>query len=362
MTIRYVWLAMLLWHGGICAFSWFKQDRAAYAAQQESWDSAKSLLKELVRDNPDDPSLVYDAGVSSYKLGEIAQARGYFQQAAASPKADPNLKEQSLFNLGNTYMNDEEYKQAIEAYEQALKINPDNERTKHNKKIAEEKQRQKEQQQKQDEKKNDQDKKDDQDKKNPDRPEPDEGNKDQDQNQDQDKQDQNQQDQNKDQKDKGSQDKGDQDKQQKQDEGKDQQGNESPDEKEGKQDKQKGGNQGQDKKQKKEQKKSDAGDQDQGDQEKKQKEESDSGKSEKQKDKQEKKQQGSQEGKSDKKGQGAQAAGAEKEGEDPAFKNMKPQLARMLQAQESSDAQLQKQLIKAQVGNQMGARDGENCW
>ena len=242
MMIRYMVLSMLLWHGGICAFNWFKHDRAAYAAQQESWDEAKSLLKELVRDNPDDPTMLYDAGVSSYKLGEIAQARGYFEQAAASPKADSTLKEQSFFNVGNTHMKDEAYDKAIEAYENALKINPDNERTKHNKKIAEEKKRQQEQQDKQDQnKKNDQNKddkkdqqnkdqnKDDQDKQNQEN----EQNK-QDQNKDnQDKQDQkkdqgqdNKQDQKPDQgqddKDKGDQDRGDQDKQQK-DQGKDKQ-------------------------------------------------------------------------------------------------------------------------------------------
>jgi len=366
MMVWYLWiLLMLLWHEGIYAFSWFKQDRAAYAAQQESWDTAKSLLNELVRDNPDDPSLLYDAGVSSYKLGEIQQARSYFQQVADSKNAQPDLKEQSFFNLGNTYMKDEQFKEAIEAYDGALKINPKNERALHNKKIAEEKLRQKEQDQNKKDQKQDkqQNNKDDQknDQKDSGHPEPDEGSGD-----DQQSQDQNQQSQGNDKKDKGSQGSGDNKDQQDQDQSqKGDNKNESSQKDQGKEQESAGDKSKEQEQQKgskkpepqKEEKPSDGGKQ-----EKKEQEEKKSGSSKADEKKKEKKQEAAQENKGNGKGQKAQAAAAEKEGEDPTFKNINPQLARMLQAQEASDAQLQKQLIRAQVSNEMGARDGENCW
>lgn len=366
MMIRYILFVLFIWHDGMWAFSWFKHDRAAYAAQQESWDTSKALLKELVRDNPDDPSLLYDAGVSSYKLGEIAQARGYFQQAASSSNANQNLKEQSFFNLGNTYMHDEQYKQAIEAYDQALAINSDNERAKHNKKIAEEKLRQQQQQQEQ---KQDQNKKDQQQDQNKEQNQ--DKNKD-----DQNKQDQNdqKQDQNKDQSDQSKQEQ----KQQPEQQSKEQQ-SQSQEKQQEQEQKQNNGSQGSDDKNQQkqgqeeqqqgnkspEQKDSEGQKQESGAEQKKQEkqEEAKTG-AEKKQEKKEGKQKGAQEEKSDDKGkQKAQAAAAsEKDSEDQTFQHMKPQLARMLQAQESSDAQLQKQLIRAQVNNQMGARDGENCW
>lgn len=365
--IKYLWVVMLLWHEGTYTFNWFKYDRAAYAAQHESWDTAESLLKELVRDNPDDSSLVYDAGVSAYKSGEMAQARGYFKQVADSKQVDPALKEQSLFNLGNTYMRDEEYAQAIEAYKSALEINPQDERALHNKKIAEEKLRQKEQQQKQDQKK---------DQKQQDKNKKEDNKKDQQKNQ----KDQQQEQQKKD-KDQSQQQK-DQSKDEQKDNDSDQSDGNKPEQKEQEQSqdgKSKDESDGDDQKsQSQDGQESSSGQQQQKEQggkqgEKPQEQESPADNGEQQKEKEQQAGAGDQGKKEEKKnaqagskeGNGtkeqAQAA-AGKEGEDPTFKNMNPQLARMLKAQESSDAQLQKQLIRAQVGNIMGGRDGENCW
>jgi tetratricopeptide (TPR) repeat protein len=151
--MRIIFFACLIFFSS-CQGEWFTYDRAIADAQRQDWSSALQRLNTKLIDQPDNPSLLYDTGVVSYKSGNYKQAQDYFKRAAQAKNIEPALQKQAYFNLGNACSALKDFKGAVDAYEQALKLDPNDERTRHNLKRARELEAQKEQkdQQKQDEK------------------------------------------------------------------------------------------------------------------------------------------------------------------------------------------------------------------
>lgn len=74
------------------------------------------------------------------------QAMQLFEQVgAACAKTDSSLAEKAFYNLGNMAYNDEDYAKSIERYKQALRLNPDNNLTRQNLRLAQLKQQQQQQ-------------------------------------------------------------------------------------------------------------------------------------------------------------------------------------------------------------------------
>ena len=87
-----------------------------------------------------DPALQYDLGVASYRLKRYQDAAKSFREAAAVPR----LRQRSYYNLGNAYVRvseeapekDDPLRQAISAYEEALRLNPADSAAKWNLELA----------------------------------------------------------------------------------------------------------------------------------------------------------------------------------------------------------------------------------
>jgi tetratricopeptide (TPR) repeat protein len=75
-----------------------------------------------------DPAIQYDLGVAQYRLKRYEDAVKSFRESAAVPR----LRQRSYYNLGNAYVRaseeapekDEPLRQAIGAYEEALRLHP----------------------------------------------------------------------------------------------------------------------------------------------------------------------------------------------------------------------------------------------
>lgn len=288
-----------------CLYPLFNYDKAVYAGQQGKWDAAHAALMPLVVDNSDDPSMLYDVGVTSYKLEDYDHARAYFDAASIHKKATVLLKEQAYFNAGNAAVKQKKLHDAVDKYEQVLAINPENERAQHNlaavKKMLEQQKQEKNEQDK-DQKKDKKEKKENKD-------------------QQKDKPDDQPEDQKGDQEDKNGQDKE-----------KDQQDNNK---KQGAQE-----SKSRDKKNGNEQ-------------ERTKKQDDLNQESEQKKQHQEKQEQSEKE-------QGQAHAG--KKAQDESFDKVDAWLASILKKREQEDAALNKQMIKASVGKQLAGHDGQNCW
>ena len=105
----------------------------------------------------------YNLGTTLYKGNYVEEAFGHLKEAA-NRSSQPDLSHKAFHNIGNVYMQKEEYDNAIEAYKQALRNDPTDEETRYNLALAKKKKEEQEQQQEQNQDQNqDQDQQDQQD-------------------------------------------------------------------------------------------------------------------------------------------------------------------------------------------------------
>ncbi|MDQ2659741.1 MAG: VWA domain-containing protein, partial [Verrucomicrobiota bacterium] len=112
--------------------------------RNEKFNEAYDRFQEALKEHPDTRAtdkIQFDAGAAAYKMKDYNKALQSFSQALLSP--DLPLQSQSHYNLGNTlYQHGEAQKadegklkdwtNALEHYEQALKIEPENKEAKEN--------------------------------------------------------------------------------------------------------------------------------------------------------------------------------------------------------------------------------------
>jgi Ca-activated chloride channel family protein len=109
---------------------------------QGQYDEALSAYQKAQAEQPDLAEL-------HYNIGNTLHRKEDYQGAAAETlpglsRADPDLRARAYYNLGNSFYRQGQFVEAIAAYEEALKLNPDDQDAKHNLELA---QRQLEQQQ-----------------------------------------------------------------------------------------------------------------------------------------------------------------------------------------------------------------------
>ena len=104
----------------------FAYDRAAHYAHMGDWNGALHQLQDLVVDNPESASMLYDAGVAAFHTGDTGSARTYFERAS-SCAYDCALQEKSLINAGTLYAKNGDFKTAVSFLERAVALNPNNE-------------------------------------------------------------------------------------------------------------------------------------------------------------------------------------------------------------------------------------------
>jgi Ca-activated chloride channel family protein len=130
------------------------------------FDKAGAVFENNLQGQPGSRELQFNAGAAAYKTGDHEKAATYFTEALLS--SNPKLREAAAYNLANTLVRKGEaatepdakktnWKNAIEQYDEALQLNPDNNFAKENrdlvKKLIEDLEKQQQQQeQKQDQK------------------------------------------------------------------------------------------------------------------------------------------------------------------------------------------------------------------
>ena len=112
--------------------AWFQnqEQQAEQAFQQQEYEQAAELFNDA-----------YRRGVALYKNERYAEAAQAFKQVERD-----NVKADALYNLGNAHFQQQQYDQAIAAYKDSLKQDPNNEDARHNLAVAEQVKQQQEQQ------------------------------------------------------------------------------------------------------------------------------------------------------------------------------------------------------------------------
>jgi len=108
---------------------------------------------------PEEPVAHFDRGVALYQLGKFPEAQKEFQRA--SEGHDATVKADAYYNMGNAWLKQERYKDALDSYKHALGLRPDDRRAKWNLELALRKLQEQKQQQQQQQGKQSQNQKDD---------------------------------------------------------------------------------------------------------------------------------------------------------------------------------------------------------
>lgn len=108
---------------------------AQQALQKNKFAEAEADYRKAISLNPKSEVAKYNLGTAYYGKEKNAEAMLRFKQAAttATSKAD---KHRAFHNLGNTFMNEKKYQEAVSAYKDALRNNPNDDETRYNLALA----------------------------------------------------------------------------------------------------------------------------------------------------------------------------------------------------------------------------------
>lgn len=96
---------------------------------------AEAKLRRVIASDPKNTEAKYNLGNAYYGLGKNAEAGKRYIQAAEVAQTKEE-KHKIYHNLGNVFMNDKQYRPAVEAYKNALRNNPRDEETRYNLALA----------------------------------------------------------------------------------------------------------------------------------------------------------------------------------------------------------------------------------
>lgn len=154
----------------VSPFSTFAKNTALESYERKEYEQSRDEFSRQLKRQPSSSKLQYDVGAAAYKAGDLDTALSAFSGAVTS--SDPGIRAKAAYNLGNTLFQrgvkqekkDDrvaEWKNAIQHYDAALKIEPNNEKAIYNrdlikKLLEEQEQKDKQDQQKKDDQKDDQ--------------------------------------------------------------------------------------------------------------------------------------------------------------------------------------------------------------
>ncbi len=95
------------------------------------YDEANDSYRDAQIDNPESPIIHFNLGDVEHQKRSYEEALKTYH-AAIQKSNDPKLQAQAYYNIGNTLFRLNKWPESIQAYQQALKLNPGDEDTKFN--------------------------------------------------------------------------------------------------------------------------------------------------------------------------------------------------------------------------------------
>jgi Ca-activated chloride channel homolog len=111
------------------------KNQGVEAYERKDYPGARTEFDRQLARQPERPEMQFNVGSAAYKQGDLDTALGAFSRAVTSP--DPALRGKAAYNLGNTLFQrgarqqdkearKSEWKNAIQHYDEALKVDPRN--------------------------------------------------------------------------------------------------------------------------------------------------------------------------------------------------------------------------------------------
>jgi Ca-activated chloride channel family protein len=123
---------------------------------EQDYEGAMTAYQQAQGKSPELAEPHYNAANTHYRQQAYDQAQQEIEQALVSERTQEGLDEHSYYNLGNTFVQAQQYGAAIEAYKEALRLDPNDLEAKQNLELALRKLTQQQQDQQQDQQQQDQ--------------------------------------------------------------------------------------------------------------------------------------------------------------------------------------------------------------
>ena len=98
---------------------------------KKKYPEAEKSYNEALDKAPNSYGANFNKGDALFRQGKYKEATGYFDRVSGLEK-DRSKAEQGYYNLGNSYLKQNDIEGSINAYKKALKINPDDLHAKYN--------------------------------------------------------------------------------------------------------------------------------------------------------------------------------------------------------------------------------------
>lgn len=110
---------------------------ASLSLQKDDFPIAEADYRKAIALDPASETGKYNLGTAYYGKSKNTEALNRFKQAAAVATAKSE-KHRAFHNLGNTFMNEKKYAEAVEAYKNALRNDPTDDESRYNLALAKE--------------------------------------------------------------------------------------------------------------------------------------------------------------------------------------------------------------------------------
>lgn len=104
------------------------------AFEAERYEQAREAYDRALEAMPESPEVTYNSANTLYRQELFGEAR--YKLDVSAETAEPILSQYAAFNAGNSLYMSEEYEAAVEAYKQALRLDPTDQEAKHNLELA----------------------------------------------------------------------------------------------------------------------------------------------------------------------------------------------------------------------------------
>lgn len=104
--------------------------------QRKQYTKAEVKYREAMEKNKNNAVATYNMGEVLYRQNAQKESLMYFQETVQEKEATKKEKHRAYHNIGNIMMEEKQYDKAVDAYKQALRLEPSDEQTRYNLALA----------------------------------------------------------------------------------------------------------------------------------------------------------------------------------------------------------------------------------
>ncbi len=106
------------------------QDKGMNHYENQEFEAAQQYYESVILEKGNNPAAQFGHGASSFQLGDLETAKQSFEHSLKS--SDESLQAKALYNLGNTFYQNQKTEQALAFYRKALELDPTDKEAKFN--------------------------------------------------------------------------------------------------------------------------------------------------------------------------------------------------------------------------------------